>query len=333
MKEAFLITSYCDTEKKQQALISTINTLKKYDADICIHSHYWDVPTTIQKQVDYYLYSSNNPIFYDNLLAFWYLVMDKYRLSIHSYDYGYTVLKQYKEGLSYLFSVGYEKVHIINYDINVNDYLIEKLRSSDNVFFGVNDDRWVYTTHFSVTKEFSDKVMDNITEETYYNYSKSRIDMGILPVMEVYFYGEVERFKNKTMYKISDDEVYENIRELYDNEIGATDRAGVKIQKDGLMVGDPFIQYKLGPYRLFSGYSTNKRLSFLIWDVKVPQTIQITSKNHYYLFNIEKGEHLFYETEITYEEFEHHIDAFSFLINGTPINHQNQIKLNLIEIQ
>ena len=130
MKECFGITSYCNNQEKLDLLNSTIEKIKRFNLPIILHAHY-PVPVEIQKKVDYYYYSSDNPIL-DRFNMLWRKV-GKYQLELIVYDYGYTVAKGWREIIEHMRD--YDRIHIINYDTNVTQELFNLSQTSDKSLF------------------------------------------------------------------------------------------------------------------------------------------------------------------------------------------------------
>ena len=91
MKECFAITTYCDSDKKVKILNETIDNLKKFNIDIAIHAHY-PLSNEIQNKVNFYFYSSDNPIL-PRFNIFWHFI-EFYKLEYIQHDYAYTIMKQ-----------------------------------------------------------------------------------------------------------------------------------------------------------------------------------------------------------------------------------------------
>jgi len=119
LKEVFLITSYCDTEEKITALKGCLDNLKSFDLPICFHDAYGlnDPP-----QVDYYIRDTSNPMpdLYTRNLYTRKEICPNVIINSHSLDYGAAAMHQAKSGILYLESLGYELVHLLNYDVFVD---------------------------------------------------------------------------------------------------------------------------------------------------------------------------------------------------------------------
>ena len=126
MNTCFLITSFCNSEKKVSCLENCIDNLKKISKnDICIHAHF-SLPSSIQKRVNHFMYDYSNPIlkFPEKYLNFWRKHLDSnLTMSIAKNDFGFTVLQQWKRGYDYLKQLGYDSIIIINYDVIITDNL------------------------------------------------------------------------------------------------------------------------------------------------------------------------------------------------------------------
>ena len=139
MKKCFLVTSYCNTEEKVDVIRKTIDNIKRYGIDICVHAHY-PLPVDIQNDVNYYIYDKSNPVLTFEKdgrgLLFWKRHMkSKTKINTIKHDYGYTVLQQYKRGAGFLDSLNkYDVINVINYDTNFTEefYLNNESYMIDN---------------------------------------------------------------------------------------------------------------------------------------------------------------------------------------------------------
>lgn len=128
-KECFLVTAYCNTEEKKQVLQKTLNDLKRYNKEIILYSHY---PITEEESnlTNYAVYDYSNPIvdIHQGSMLHWVMV-ENFRLCTLYPDYGYAAVQQWKRGLLYANMLGFKKVYVLNYDLDINDqlvYLLEK---------------------------------------------------------------------------------------------------------------------------------------------------------------------------------------------------------------
>jgi len=70
-KNLIIILCYCDTQEKLDILQNTISILKD-NFNILVSSHS-SIPTSIQSQIDYFIYDQSNPIlrFPERGMKFW----------------------------------------------------------------------------------------------------------------------------------------------------------------------------------------------------------------------------------------------------------------------
>jgi hypothetical protein len=177
--ECFAITTYCNTEKKIQALNRTIDNLKQYGLPIFIHAHY-PLSNEIQNKVDSYYYSSDNPVL-SRYSAFWHDT-GRFKLEIRVYDTNFTQLKAWSEIIRTL--CDYERIHIINYDANITPDVFALSKKYSKSFFLQNPDtsgNYIFATYFCLDKSMYSYFRENITFEKYLYYPQSD---QFLPKME-----------------------------------------------------------------------------------------------------------------------------------------------------
>jgi hypothetical protein len=183
--ECFAITTYCNTEEKVQTLNRTIENIKQYGLPIFVHAHY-PLPYEIQKKIDFYFYSSDNPIF-NRFNSYWYFIND-YKLEFTWYDYYYTTVKGWNESIKILSD--YERIHMINYDANIYPEIFNVSRCHDKSIFlqnenytynffrtksvypplTISNNNQVFLTYFCLNKKSFDFFRENITLKKYIGY-------------------------------------------------------------------------------------------------------------------------------------------------------------------
>jgi hypothetical protein len=123
-KDCFLVTAYCNIEKKKKALVKTLTELKKYNKEIILYSHY--PLTEPENQLSHYaIYDYSNPIIDINQgsMLHW-IIIDQHRLCTLYPDYGYAAIQQWKRGLLLANLLEFENVYVLNYDLEINKELI-----------------------------------------------------------------------------------------------------------------------------------------------------------------------------------------------------------------
>jgi len=123
-KEAFLVTSFCDTVEKIELLKETIQHLKPLNIPICIHDAADIGEDLMEVGANYVIIDPSNPIpalRERSLYSSWPLPChDHIVLNSHSPDCGGAATHQLRSGLLYLSTLGYEVAHIINYDVSMD---------------------------------------------------------------------------------------------------------------------------------------------------------------------------------------------------------------------
>jgi len=217
MRECFLITTFCDTDKKISILRKTINTLKKYDIDICVHAHY-PLSFDIQQSIQYYIYDDSNPIIPLGVRSI--IMWRRYnncQFNILKRDYGYTVVSQWKYGLLFLKNVGFDVVHVLNYDTIITDENMEKskqIKDYSGVFYLNSDDDM--NLLFGTIKP-DDYLLENISMDDY-------VGMNEFWYAEKYFFNLL---KGNNLY-LKDKIQHENMRHQL-NEFHQYDFEGYSI--------------------------------------------------------------------------------------------------------
>jgi len=124
-KEAFLVTSFCDNIEKIQLLKETIKYLKSLNIPICVHDAVGIGEDLTEVGANYVIIDPSNPIpalTERNVYYSWPLPCnDDIVLNTHSPDVGGAAVYQLRSGLLYLDSLGYDIVHVINYDVFIDD--------------------------------------------------------------------------------------------------------------------------------------------------------------------------------------------------------------------
>jgi len=181
----FVITTYCNTPKKVEELKKCIHNLKQFNIDILIHAHF-PLNLDIQKSVKYYIYDSTNPIITDGTKQIlrwkWYVTAFK-MLTIPKYDYSYCVMSQWNSSIKFLKGLGYQQIHIINYDTFINASVFKKhqeyLKENNGVFEyystinprdntgNLVNEELIYLAFLSIQKDFFDILTDNLTLKKY----------------------------------------------------------------------------------------------------------------------------------------------------------------------
>lgn len=127
--EICIVTSHADTEYRKFLLE---NCIKSIQCPIILSTNY-PVDTKLQTNCDYYLYDKKNPLLYKEEYSSYgvyynYLYKEDGVEKAKSFDYehSYAVYLLIKNGLDLAKRNGFKKVHVINYDYEINYDLLSK---------------------------------------------------------------------------------------------------------------------------------------------------------------------------------------------------------------
>jgi hypothetical protein len=176
MKKIALITSFCNTEEKLKVLHDNVKTIKDLGLDVMVFSHF-QLPKNINNLIDYTIISKENPIITwpEKTINHWISIPHKtfrYDMATSLVDYGYAVLNQIKRMASLALSMDYDSFFIIDYDLNITNYVKSVLLDNKkNSFFpakNVNGETWLIGLRLiSLDREHLTRFKNLITKESY----------------------------------------------------------------------------------------------------------------------------------------------------------------------
>ena len=179
MKKIALISTFCNTQEKQDVLKNNILKLKELGVDVMVIS-----PTSINQDIvdicDYFFFTKENPILKwpERANTFWWKTINQHNKEIELHrdidDYGWAALYQVKKlseiALTYNYNIFY---HVI-YDVNISDQLVQDIINNkfNTTYHRINPndplDQWDVTLHFlSFNRNNLIKFKDKITKENY----------------------------------------------------------------------------------------------------------------------------------------------------------------------
>jgi hypothetical protein len=134
VKDIIFIPSYTPTKEKQSLLRNLVHGLKNkgYKVAVCTHSI---TPNDIINECDYFFYDKENKITYDPNIQYWYQYSINSSTKFHFKLYNIMathivpIIKMVYPSLQYLKSLGYKKVHLMEYDSKILDYSVFKQNS------------------------------------------------------------------------------------------------------------------------------------------------------------------------------------------------------------
>lgn len=125
MKEIYLITAYTPTFEKQQMLRTLVHSINKQKKQVMVISH-TQIPKDIEDMCDYAIFDKENKLIYDSTSQFWsYSRLGNKKFEFINLKSSITVLACWKlssGAFSYLKTLGYDIIHFLEYDCEINDF-------------------------------------------------------------------------------------------------------------------------------------------------------------------------------------------------------------------
>lgn len=283
MKECFLITTYCDTEKKVDVLLQCINNLKQYNIDIAIHAHY-PLSLDIQKMVSYYFFSSQNPIL--SRFNYIYNYVNKYSLEMKIYDYAYSVMKLWKEGIGFL-KHDYDVIHVVNYDVNLLPELynltMDKINKQNKSIFYTNYTNFnlVHVINFTILRKDIEYFLSCLDRDVFleFTYPEFIPDGDTLwHSIEQY----VSSILNDSFYKVSFNEWEPYIEKFLSNELNMLGYKNKQIKIDNGLYSQAnsiFLFTEKNNYNIFIG-EYNEKIAIMLFNIKDELLVEINSNSN-----------------------------------------------------
>lgn len=216
MKDLILVTAFCDTEQKNAELYNLLSFLNCYGSifDIMISSH-TPLDIEIQKKCDYVIFDKENLLLFDERIrAKLFFKTENFTVNsnyVSLFNTSYAVLKLEAIGASLANSLGYEKIHKIEYDTNISSIkeLIHNSKLLDEF------DTVCYTdggieTNFMSGSIWSSKILK--LPEFYLKYKKNE-------VLDIIYQNELSAEWLIKKYFINNNSFYKNSQELINQGI------------------------------------------------------------------------------------------------------------------
>jgi hypothetical protein len=224
MKKIALISTFCDTEEKQNLLKENIIKIKNLKIDVIIISPL-QIPQDIINLCDYFLYTKENPVFNWPLKSYYYwwkgtIKGSNIKMTTCQPDYGFAGLLHIKRMADLVLSMDYDMFFPMIYDLNITDYVKSiLLDNKKNSFFpskrGDHSFWPVGLNLISLDKEHLTRFKNLITKESYlteskgdaFSWTQRAIDFipGIIekePVEDLIYYYSISGFYAFSNYSI-----------------------------------------------------------------------------------------------------------------------------------
>lgn len=198
MKKIALISTFCNTEEKQNVLKETVTKVKNLGIDVmAIGPNFIPIKQEIIDLCDFFFYTKENPLLEwpTRLYTHWYEMPISSNqivtLQRGLADYGWAALYQTKKLSQIALTFDYDIFYHLIYDVEIDEVVESELKSNNvNIIHPRRDPHhpetlWETTLHFMVfDKSMMEKIEKEITLENYLSTN------GVAE-------GEVLKWKNK----------------------------------------------------------------------------------------------------------------------------------------
>ena len=136
MKEIIIIDAFITNSRNKSKLSEFIQSVKKINIPILLVSN-TIISEDIIKEVDYYLYDSNNRLFKDTFSFYEKFILFKNRggikfndIHLHKQPHALSVIVNLFNSLNFIKSLGYTHFHRIEYDTVLGDLTLDKIKKT-----------------------------------------------------------------------------------------------------------------------------------------------------------------------------------------------------------
>ena len=212
MKKIALVSTFCNTQEKQDILLENILKIKELGIDVmALGPNFIQLPPHITEACDYFFYTKDNPLLEWPVRAYshWYRKEHSPEKILYMHrglaDYGWAALYQTKKLSQLALTFDYDMFYHMIYDLEINEVVKQELLSNKvNLIYPRRnpknlDEVWETTLHFMV---FDRPMMENIEKEiTLEEYLRTN---GVAE-------GEVYKWREKYNLKTSNHHVVDKI--------------------------------------------------------------------------------------------------------------------------
>jgi len=198
MKKIALISTFCDTQEKQDILFKNILKIKELGIDVmALGPNFIQLPSHITEACDYFFYTKDNPLLEWPVRAYthWYRKEHSPEKILYMHrglaDYGWAALYQTKKLSQLALTFDYDIFYHLIYDVEIDEVVKQEFLSNEvNIIHPRENPKnpgeiWDSTLHFMVfDRPTMVKIEQEITLEEYLRTS------GVAE-------GEVEKWKHK----------------------------------------------------------------------------------------------------------------------------------------
>jgi hypothetical protein len=189
-KEVILVTAHVPDERRQKILRDLVSSIDKDLYDVVISAN-TQVPEDILRNSRYVVFDSTNELVYDfdKKIRFWYGNETFAITSTEVKEFNHIVAAQrlVTNGLSWCKAAGYEKVHFLEYDSEIENYDVfnenSKILDNFSLVYYLHQDLGLYSSYSANLKSLPDFWFD-ADQEKLYDFMKSDKEK----IIEVYGY-------------------------------------------------------------------------------------------------------------------------------------------------
>jgi len=234
VKEIYLILSHTPSFEKEQMLRSLVHSINKQKKQVMVISH-TQIPKDVEDMCDYTIFDKENKLTCDPTSQFWsYSRLANKKFEFINLKSAITILPVYKlltGGLSYLKTIGYGVVHLLEYDCELNDFThfnnsLETITQGEYDLVGLKPERDYEHNHLLLPISFNLKKFsyDQLTydEDFLLSEYKRRYHDRLFPVTEGLVY---DTLWSKLNIKVENgDEIKSTMRINQNHTLGLTDK-------------------------------------------------------------------------------------------------------------
>ena len=300
MKKIALISTFCDTEEKQNILLENINILKNNSVDVmCLSPNFIPLNHEIIEKSDFVFYTKENPLLNwpERAFTFWKTIpTDKGWMKMTHFlsDYGWAALYQTKKLSEIALTFDYDIFYHMIYDTELCDTLINEIKSNEtNIIHPRVDPNnsetlWETTLHFMVfDRELTKKISEEITLNEYLRTN------GVAE-------GELLKWKNKFNIPTKEHPVKDRIflyedKDFFNYDLDSDYKIFINKHDDNLEIrkGDTPEEYIM-----------NNNLRVILYEIKQDGTFKFTINDEIRTYQVKKSNNYTIEFDVKCDEIQ-----------------------------
>jgi len=180
MKKIALISTFCDTQEKQDILYENILKIKELGIDVmALGPNFIQLPSHITEACDYFFYTKDNPLLEWPVRAYshWYRHEHSPEKILYMHrglaDYGWAALYQTKKLSQLALTFDYDMFYHMIYDLEIDSVIEQEFLENNNIVHPRRnpnnpEEIWETNLHFiALKRELMEKIEKDITLDEY----------------------------------------------------------------------------------------------------------------------------------------------------------------------